>query len=116
MAKKKTSHSSTKSSRAELGTAVETTRNIPIKHVIPAGTHSFFCNHVIVQNESPFFHLSFFRLEQPIIMTESPEKAQKIFGEMDEIEARCISRVTLPEHLLLNLIDTLKRNHERSNG
>ena len=69
--------------------------------------------HVTVQFVGPYFLVSFFEMEPPLIMGEVDE-ANAEWRKVKGVEAHCVGRVAISQAQMGEVIEILQRNYQNS--
>lgn len=84
---------------------------VAINHVFPAGHRSAFANHfVIQQNQAGEFKLSFFELDEPLILARTPEERQEKLDELTSVNAVCVATVVMTKARMAQVLKAIAEN------
>ncbi len=85
-------------------------KSIKINWVYPPEMSSYFSDNFVVQNQKDHFILSFFEVINPAILGSKEERQAQLEG-LNDIDAKCISRIIVTPKKLKDIIDVLNENY-----
>lgn len=109
MAKKK---SAVDVSTKERQSAEPKLKKVAINYVFPPDQTVAYSNNVTVQGDGSVYLINFFHVQAPMVVGSKEEQA-KIIDQLHTIDAKCVSKVIIPEHLMAGLIEALQSNHQK---
>ncbi len=112
MAKKK---SAINGSAKEPRSADPKVKAVSLNYVFPPDQALAYSNNVTVQGDGSVYFITFFQVQAPLILGPMEEQA-KIVDRLTTIDAKCVSRVVIPESLMPALIEVLQTNLERKSA
>lgn len=85
-------------------------KKLRIKHTFPDELQSHFVNNVTVQHEPEYFVLQFFELWPPMIIGETDEEKLEALKKINQIEAKCVTRLVLTPAKMREVVDLMMQN------
>lgn len=85
---------------------------IPIEWHIPEDLKSHYVTNLVVQHTDQEFIISFFEIEQPIVLG-SPEEVKSKFKEIGKLRANCIARIIVTPKRMQDFINAMQTNFDR---
>lgn len=88
-------------------------KTIKLNYKYPDDLHSNFISNLVIQHTSENFILSFFEVWPPPIIGISEEEKQLKLDSLDEVEAKCVSRIVITPGKMRDFIEAMKINLAR---
>jgi hypothetical protein len=82
-------------------------KEVTVRHILPGGMLSVYCDQLIIQNTFNEFTLSFFQLIQPVII--KPEDLEKA----ETVDAQCVARIIVSPNKMGEFVDVINQNWQR---
>lgn len=92
---------------------------VKLKYVYPENLQTSFVSSLVVQHQPEFFTLSFFEVFAPPILGETPEEKENLLKSIEELKAKCVSRVILTPEKMKEIVAVMTenlKNYEASKG
>ena len=86
-------------------------KHVDIDWFIPDGTQAVYANQLVAQHTQSEFTLSFFSVEQPILLGTDEERQQKL-DSLSSVRARCVSQIVVSPVRIKAFIDMLQANYD----
>lgn len=91
----------------EEGQDTESGVPVRIEHVFTEPPISQFANHLIVQHTEHEFILSFFEIDNPIILGDEDKTKLE---QLESVRAYCVARVAVPTGRMASFVEALENN------
>jgi hypothetical protein len=86
---------------------------LPLEYYVPDHIQSRYATHLLVQNTEHEFILSFFELQEPFLMGDTPEEIGQQLERLECVRAKCVGRVIIAAHRMPAFIDAMQKNLEK---
>ena len=86
---------------------------LPIEYYVPDHIQSRYVTHLLVQNTEHEFILSFFELQEPFLMGDTPEEREQQVEQLKYVRAKCVGRVIIAADRMSAFIDAMQKNLEK---
>jgi hypothetical protein len=87
-------------------------RSFPIKWTFPPGLVSRAATNIIVQHSEHEFTISFFEVQQPILLG-TLEEVQSQLEQIESVPMICVSRVIISATRMEGFLEVLQKNFEQ---
>ena len=86
---------------------------LPIEYYVPDHIQSRYATNLLVQNTEHEFTLSFFELQEPFLMGETPEEREQQVEQLKHVRAKCVGRIIITADRMPAFIDAMQKNLEK---
>jgi hypothetical protein len=88
-------------------------KRLPIQYHVPDHIQSQYATNLLVQNTEHEFILSFFELQEPFLIGDTPEEIEQQLEQLRSVRATCVGRVIIAADRMPAFIDAMQKNLEK---
>lgn len=89
-------------------------KEVRLRYVLTPEVKPVFANQMIVQSDEHTTFLSFFQLQPPVMIGESPEEVRKQIDALSEVPANMVAQVIIPTDRMKVFIAAMSSTIERN--
>jgi Protein of unknown function (DUF3467) len=86
--------------------------SLPVNWHFSEGLQSRYANNVLVQIGQFEFIISFFEMQQPLLLG-TPEENKAKLASIGEIQAECVGKIIVPHELVPAIISVLQTEYDK---
>lgn len=84
-------------------------KTVPLRYVAPHDMKTIFSNHLLVNNTSSEFFLTFYEILPPLLLEDTQQELAKI----ESVEAKAVARLGIPADRMQGFIEALQKNYSK---